>query len=50
MDQRKAFFWFGFLILVWTVFWNGAIRIIALRHDAKSPSGSPASRGAMVLL
>lgn len=49
MDQRKAFFWFGFLILVWTVFWNGAIRIIALRHDANS-GGSAVSRGLMVLL
>jgi len=48
MDQRKAFFFFGFMILVWTVFWNGAIRIIAVRFDDKKQGGSPAARGLLV--
>jgi hypothetical protein len=26
MDQRKAFLFFGFMVLVWMVFWNVALR------------------------
>lgn len=48
MDQRKAFFFFGFAILVWTVFWNGAIRVIAVRQDARKDGGSPAARGLLI--
>lgn len=32
MDQRKAFLFFGFMVLVWSVFWQGALRTIALRN------------------
>jgi len=32
MDGRRAFFMFGFWVLVWTVFWHGAIRTIALKY------------------
>ena len=49
MDQRKAFFMFGFMILVWTVFWNGALRTIATRHAAKKGE-SPAASGLLVVL
>lgn len=43
MDQRKAFLFFGVMVLVWTVFWQGAIRVIALRY-----SHHPAARGLLV--
>lgn len=45
MDQRKAFIMFGFWVLVWSVFWQGAIRTIAMRY-----SNSPAAQGALVAL
>lgn len=43
MDQRKAFLFFGFMVLVWSIFWQGALRIIALRN-----SHSPVARGLLV--
>lgn len=43
MDQRKAFLFFGFMVLVWSVFWQGALRTIALRH-----ADSPTARGLLV--
>jgi hypothetical protein len=45
MDQRKAFLFFGFMVLVWSVFWQGALRVIALRN-----AQSPAARGLLVSL
>lgn len=50
MNERRAFFWLGFMVLVWSVFWAGAIRVIAVRRDAKSANGSPAARGLLVAL
>ena len=43
MDQRKAFLFFGFTVLVWMIFWTGAIRAIALKHP-----DHPAARGVLV--
>lgn len=40
MDQRKAFLFFGFMVLVWSIFWNGALRLIAIKHP-----NSPLARG-----
>lgn len=45
MDQRKAFLFFGFMVLVWSVFWQGALRVIALRYP-----NSAAARGLLVTL
>lgn len=33
MNPRKAFFFFGFMVLVWSIFWQGAIRVWSLRHS-----------------
>jgi hypothetical protein len=49
MDQRKAFFFFGLMVLVWSVFWHGAIRVIATRHAAKKGGDSPAMSGLLVV-
>lgn len=43
MDQRRAFLFFGFMVLVWTIFWQGALRTIALRN-----AHHPAARGLLV--
>lgn len=45
MDQRKAFLFFGLMVLVWSVFWQGALRVIALRFPE-----SPIGRGLLVSL
>lgn len=45
MDQRKAFLFFGFMVLVWSIFWQGAFRVIALRYP-----DSPAAKGLLVCL
>ena len=45
MDQRKAFLFFGFMVLVWSVFWQGALRVFMLRH-----ADHPAARGGLVAL
>lgn len=50
VDQRKAFLYFGFLVLLWSVFWQGSLRIIATRRTMKSETGSPAARGALIAL
>lgn len=39
MEMRRAFFMFGLWVLVWSIFWQGAIRAIALR------SGKPWAKG-----
>lgn len=49
MDQRKAFLFFGFMILVWTVFWNVSLRTLAVRRDAQT-GDSPALRGLLVAI
>lgn len=49
MDQRRAFLFFGFMILVWTIFWNGAIRVAAVRYSANN-GGSPAASGLLVAI
>lgn len=38
MDQRRAFLFFGFMILVWTIFWNVGIRVVAARRNAEKDS------------
>lgn len=43
MDQRRAFLFFGLMVLVWSIFWQGALRVIALRN-----SQSPIARGLLV--
>lgn len=40
MEMRKAFFMFGLWVLVWSVFWQGALRTIALRKG-----NHPAAKG-----
>jgi hypothetical protein len=45
VDQRKAFLFFGFMVLVWSVLWQGAIRLIALRYP-----NSPAAKGILISL
>lgn len=45
MNARRAFLFMGFMVLVWSVFWQGAIRAIALRN-----SDSPVAKGALVNL
>lgn len=50
MNQRKAFLFFGFMVLVWSIFWQGAGRIIAVRRTASTENGSPAARGFLVAL
>lgn len=49
MDQRKAFFMFGLMILVWTIFWNVGIRVAATRYAAKKGE-SPAASGLLVAI
>lgn len=49
MDQRKAFFFFGVMILVWTIFWNTSIRIVATRWAAKKGT-SPAASGLLIAI
>ena len=49
MDQRRAFLFFGFMILVWTVFWNVGLRTLAVRQDART-GDSPALRGLLVAI
>jgi len=45
VDQRKAFLFFGFMVLVWSVFWQGALRVIALKYP-----NSPMAKGLLVSL
>lgn len=47
MNQRKAFLFLGLTILAWSIFWHGAIRIIAVRYAAKK-GDSPAASGLLV--
>lgn len=47
MNQRKAFLFLGFVILAWSIFWHGAIRIVATRYAAKKGE-SPAASGLLV--
>ena len=49
MDQRKAFFFFGFMVLVWSIFWHGAIRMIAIRHAAKQPNKESAAVSGLLI-
>lgn len=48
MDQRRAFLMFGLWVLAWTIFWNGAIRISAVRQAARKGNDSPALSGLLV--
>lgn len=47
MDQRKAFLFFGFMILIWTIFWNVGLRTLAVRRAAQT-GNSPALQGLLV--
>lgn len=50
MDGRKAFLFFGFMVLIWSIFWQGAFRIAAVRRAASQDGGSPAASGLLVAL
>lgn len=50
MDQRKAFLFFGFMILVWTVFWNTSLRVAAVKKNAGSEGDSRVSAALRGLL
>lgn len=45
MSARRAFLFGGFMVLVWSVFWQGALRAVALRY-----SDSPAAKGLIITL
>lgn len=47
MDQRKAFLFFIFMVLVINVFWHTAIRIAAVHYAARK-GDSPAASGLLV--
>lgn len=47
MNQKKAWLFFGFAVLFWTVFWNVSLRTVAVRKNAQS-GDSPALRGLMI--
>ena len=49
MDQRRAFLFFGFMILIWTIFWNTGIRIAATRYTVMK-GDSPAASGLLVAI
>jgi len=49
MDQRRAFLFFGFMILIWTIFWNTGIRLAAVRWAANHGE-SPAASGLLVAI
>jgi len=49
MDQRKAFFFFGLMVLIWSVFWNGAFRVLSVRRAANHGE-SPAASGLLMVL
>lgn len=48
MNQRKAYFFFGLQVLLWSIFWHGAIRIISVRRAAQK-GDSPAASGLLVV-
>lgn len=50
LDGRKAFLFFGFMVLVWSIFWQGAFRIAAVRRSAQTNGNSPAASGLLVAL
>lgn len=45
--ERRAFLFFGLMVLVWTIFWNVGLRTVAIRANAKT-GDSPAFRGLLV--
>jgi hypothetical protein len=31
-NQKRLFLFFGFMVLLWSIFWQGALRIFAMRY------------------